>query len=99
MKKVSIKRISLRGIFFGIISLIGVPMGILAVIMILGSMGSNGDKGMIMGSLCMILIAPIIYGGVGMIFGLSYNLLSPKIGCFKIELEDEEEDQEEEIKY
>lgn len=91
MKKVSIKRISLRSIFLGIISLSLVPIGILSLMMIIAGGADSGFS--IVYAIIIVFVAPLLYGGVGMIFGASYNWLAPKIGTFKIEIEEYEEEQ------
>lgn len=98
MKKINIKRLSLRGIFFGILSSLGGPTIIIGICIILGNLSVSEGKIGMMGMICYILMVPIVYGLVGMAIGLSYNWLSPKIGGFSIEIEEELENISQEIR-
>lgn len=91
MKKLEITRISLRSIFKGIISLTTLLMLMLCGSLILVILtNKETDKVLsIIQVLCVMVLSPILCGGVGIVFGISYNWLAPKIGGFKVEVKDD----------
>lgn len=92
MKKFEVKHIDLKNIFLGTVSFVTLPcivMGTLAIICSI--VEKNGE--LLTYGVVYSCVYPIILGIISVIFGLSYNVLSEKIGCLKIslnEIDDEE---------
>ncbi|WP_053983522.1 hypothetical protein [Niameybacter massiliensis] len=84
MKKIKVKKISLKYLFLGIIALSFLPLLILSVLMLVVS---PMDSSMLLYCMTVMILGPILYGGIAVLFGLGYNWLSPKIGQFEIQVE------------
>ena len=86
MEKIKIKKFDLGKLFLGTLSLSILPMIIFAIITFATTpKNSNAIIYYMLG----IIISPVIYGAVGVLFGVSYNWLSPKMGQFEIDIEKE----------
>lgn len=84
MKKIRIKKFNLKQLFLGIAAISILPLILLSIGMLIGM---NANPGALLYCITSILLGPILYGLVGMLFGLGYNWFSPKIGQFEIEIE------------
>ncbi|HEX8337724.1 MAG TPA: hypothetical protein VF621_13400, partial [Pyrinomonadaceae bacterium] len=74
---------------------IGIPLGLLMIIVGAAVMSSSGRDGTVIGMGLFYMIGlPIIYGVMGLIFGaigaLVYNLTAPTIGGLEFELDNKD---------
>ena len=90
MKKVIIRKFNLKTLFNGIVA-ISIPLFLVVGILgIIGGITAGQGWNVVTYYLISILIGPVIYGIIGMVLGLAYNKISPKLGQFEIEVEDKE---------
>lgn len=90
MKKVIIKKFNLKTLFNGIVA-ISIPFFLVVGLFgVIGGIISGQGWSVATYYLISILIGPVAYGLIGMILGLAYNKVSPKLGQFEIEVEDKE---------
>lgn len=90
MRKVRIKKFSLTSVFKSVIMALVIPYTIIIFIFILMSAQNYSGKSIVT-LLIPIIIAPVIYGLVFMLFAASYNWLAPKFGGLEIEIKDEDD--------
>lgn len=88
MKKMRIKKINLKQVFLGVAAISILPIIIMAIMMLIGM---DDNPGVLLYCGTTIILGPILYGLVGVVFGIGYNLFSPKIGQFEIEIDIEDE--------
>ncbi|MHC1746948.1 MAG: hypothetical protein AB9856_00995 [Cellulosilyticaceae bacterium] len=86
MEKIKIKKFDLGKLFLGTLSLSIIPM-IIFTIITFATTPKNSNT--IIYCMFGIIIGPVIYGAVVILFGISYNWLSPKMGQFEIDIEKE----------
>lgn len=80
-KQVEITGINLSSLFGAVLMTLAIPLIIAALL------GLMGDAGI---SLLALVLSPVIYGLLAMLFGASYNWLAPKFGGIVIEVKSKE---------
>ncbi|MBC8581436.1 hypothetical protein [Zhenhengia yiwuensis] len=86
MKKVVIKRLNLKKVFYGCIAATIIPAEIIGIIGIIIALNSSAH-GIVFVNSFITMISPAFYGIIGVIIALGYNLVSPFIGQFEMDVE------------
>ena len=85
-----IKRVRLSKMFLGMVAIASVFAVIRLMIMVSVAM-STGDKEAIVAAILECLVMPFGAGIGGVFLGMVYNLVSPRIGQFEVEVEEVED--------
>lgn len=94
MKSIKIKRFSPKSVLKSVLIAIAIPYIIFIILMVSGMIIGRLSNGVMSESVNLsslainLLLMPIIYGLVFMLFATSYNWLAPKFGGLELLIED-----------
>lgn len=94
MKKLQVKRFAPKSVFKSLLWAIAIPYIVIVPIVILCMIYSISSSGgfKILGTILYLLLIPIIYGLIFMLFAASYNWLAPKFGGLEVSVEEKDEE-------